>query len=343
MSPSTEIPQGFVNALWAHLDAAIQPWVEKRLRSFAKRHGVLKWIISTDFCIRDQHRPNDSFAFVILPADEKFEETQDLLRGLPSRDLKDVKRIPAEIKDALRRGRAFTFCFVADRDRRLYVDVEAARRSLDDTIAMAEHWANAGRCGETIAKLRAMRAEASKANLNLRLLEDLTVTAALAAHIVTLICRLGPVERVGWVADRDRITECYSGIAATLFAINVAGCCHNLGLPEPKLGIFTQTSEDLWCDPFIRLADYVAGVAAWDPPVTNRVQPKIAELVRDVFADNRHLFLFHLAFYVPDGRPVIEVRRVAISTKPLPRKQRKSSNASSLRGRSRDLKTRNAN
>jgi hypothetical protein len=138
-----------------------------------------------------------------------------------------------------------TFCFVADRERRLYADAESARRSLDQTIAKMEAWKNADECSEIIGKVRAMREQANKVSLNLRLLEDLVVVSAIAAHLVALLCRLGPVELVGWAPDRDKIVECYSGIAQTLFAVNIATLCEKRDLQQPGLGFFTQTSRPL--------------------------------------------------------------------------------------------------
>jgi hypothetical protein len=112
-----------------------------------------------------------------------------------------------------------------------------------------------------------------------------------------LLCRHSAVELIGWAPDRDKITEAYAGIASTMFAVNVSAPCQKESLQEPKLGFFVQKNDDLWCDPYIRLADYVAGAAsACDPPVHNIVPEKIASLIREVFADNQYLFLFRIAF-----------------------------------------------
>jgi hypothetical protein len=329
--------RSFVDGLWVHLDAAFKPEAERRLAHFVRRQATTKWIIAADFCVRDQSRPNDSFAFVILPAGDRLRQTNALLSGLPRKDLKETRRIDPAIKRALCRGPVFTFCFVADRERRLYGDAKAARCSLDQTIAMMEAWKNADECSEVIGKVRAMREQTNKATLNLRLLEDLAVVSAITAHLVALLCKLGPVELVGWAPDRDKIVECYSGIAQTLFAVNVSTLCEKRDLQQPGLGFFTQTSEDPWCDPMIRLADYVAGVAAWDPPVNNNVTPKIAELVTDIFADNRHLFLFRVAFRSLDGQARINIAQVRITKSPPLVRDRERRRMTPLRGMSRSL------
>lgn len=215
----------FVDGLWLHLQAAVSPLAEKRLAAFARQRGVTKWIIATDFCIRDKSRPNDSFAFVIFPAGQKLEETNKMLAGLPARDLKDVKRIPPSLERILRKGRVFTFSFVADCFRRLFLSPDVARRSIDDTIAMMEKWENARACENIIAKVRAMRTEANKANLNTRLLEDIIVTTAIVSYIVMLLCRYSLAELIAWAPDRDKITESHRGIASTMFAVNVSALC----------------------------------------------------------------------------------------------------------------------
>lgn len=125
-----------VDALWKHLRAAFGHDVTRKLTKFVNRQAASKWIIAADFCIRDVKRPNDSFAFVILPAGKRQGQTDALLKGLPSSDLKSSKRIDPSIKRALTKGNTFTICFVADRDRRLYATAEQARASLDRTLEM---------------------------------------------------------------------------------------------------------------------------------------------------------------------------------------------------------------
>ncbi len=303
----------FIDAFWSQLEAAVGPHAEKRLAAFVSQHGVRKWIIATDFCIRDKDRPNDSFAFVVFPAGERLAEVQKQLLRLPARDLKDVKKIPESIIRFFKSGRVFTFCFAADRVRRLFLDPDAARRSIDDTISMIKNWKNADACQKIIADVCSMRAEANKKNLNTRLLEDIIITVAIVSYIAVLLHKYSAAENIGWSPDRDKITESYRGIASTLFAINVSALCQNLKLSEPKLSFFIQDSGELWCDPYIRLADYAAGAtAAWDPPTHDAVPPKIACLIRSAFADNRYLFFFRVAFYTQEKQCFVEIRRVAV-------------------------------
>jgi hypothetical protein len=327
----------FVDGFWSHLDAAASPYAEKRLAAFARQRGVKKWIIATDFCIRDQFRPNDSFAFVVFAAGEKFHETEKMVSKLSGRDLKKVKRIPPSIRRTLRSGRVFTFCFMADRQRRLYMRPEVARHSIDATITMMENWQNADACDPIISKVRAMRIEANKANLNTTLLENVIVTAAIVSYIALLLCRHSSAELIGWAPDRDKITEAYGGIAQSLFAVNVSALCQREQIKEPNLGFFIQKDDDLWCDPYIRLADYVAGLAAWDPPANNAVPEKISSLIRDVVASNRYLFVFRMAFHAAGDQCLCEIRRLSINRLDGTHRQPSRPALTQLRGRSKQL------
>jgi hypothetical protein len=126
-----------------------------------------------------------------------------------------------------------------------------------------------------------------------------------------------------------------------MFAVNVSALCQREKIPEPKLDFFVQENDDLWCDSYIRLADYVAGAAsAWDPPVHDVVPTKIASLIKGAFADNRYLFVFRIAFHAVDNQCQCEIRHVAIRSRPVgPRQQgrRNRLGVTPLQKRSRQL------
>jgi hypothetical protein len=329
----------FVDGLWKQLQDAFAPHAEKRLARFIRQRHVTKWIIAADFCVEDLGRPNDSFAFVILPAGERFEETQDFLRRIPKRDLKQVKRAPQSIVRLLRKGRVFSICFVADRERRLFTDASWARRSMDETIAMMKSWKNASELHDVIQQFERARNELNKKSINLKLLANIILTASFAAFIAALLSKHGSAELIGWVPDRDKITEAYDKIGQTMFWVNVSAICQQFSIREPKLGLFHQTDDDLWCDPFIRIADYLAGAGAagWDQPQA-KLPIKVAKFIKDVFPDNPYLFIFPIAFGMIDGQFRCFVFRAKISKKPFgPHQQGKgrTERTAPIRGRSR--------
>jgi hypothetical protein len=128
-----------------------------------------------------------------------------------------------------------------------------------------------------------------------------------------------------------------------MHSINVASLCVRHLITQPSLGIFVQDEQDLWCDPYIRVADYVAGTgAAWDPPEVDAVPEKIKLVLEGAFADNPNLAPMRLAMgYDELGQFICEIAGVDISNRPhLLQRQSGERHAGvyRLRGRSRVLK-----
>jgi hypothetical protein len=312
---------GFVDSLWQRVEASISKDVENKFARFLKQRGVTKWIISTDFCIGDKARAKDAFAFVVFPAGDELNATMERLNRVPKKDLKETRLRPSsELMRLLRKGKIFSFCFLSERENKLFTDAVAARTCLDNSIALMESWENRERCQDIIKKVRAMRTEANKSSLSLKLLTHIILCCALAAFIAALITKHGKAELIGWVPDRDRITEAYSNIAPILFSVNVAALSERMKFQQPKLGIFTQKNDNLWCDPYIRVADFVAGAAAaFNPPDLGLVSPKIASMMQ-TFADNPYLAIFLLKFDVDGQICQTSVSRLAISRRPFNRR-----------------------
>jgi hypothetical protein len=238
----------------------------------------------------------------------------------------------------LRKGKIFTVCFVVDRDRKLFLDADDVRRGLDKSIEMMMNWSNADECEETIKKTRIFRQELNKKNVNINLVANIITSAMFASYITYLISKYSSPKSIGWMPDRDSITDSFNGIAHTIYSINSSAFCQRSSISVPIIGICTQNDADLWCDPYIRVADYVAGAAAaWDPPTNDKVPEKIAVLIKEAFSDNKYLYLFRVAFSVTkNSRFGCRVSRIGIS-----RSQRFgrrfSKSMISLRGISREI------
>ncbi|MFS3137024.1 hypothetical protein ACLRDC_16925 [Gluconacetobacter sacchari] len=140
------------------------------------------------------------------------------------------------------------------------------------------------------------------------------------------------------MSDRDKITEAYNAVSDTLWVINASALCQKLNIKEPQFGLIKQNDADLWCDMYIRIADYVAGIAAWDPPNTNSLSKKIISLIEKVFSGNRYLGLFRVAFFVVDNKYFnVKISRVAINKATHQAARRSHKKAQSLRGLSRKI------
>jgi hypothetical protein len=67
-------PEQFVDMLVEYLFAAIDGAARDAFTAFVTAAGRTKWIIAADFCIADDTRPNDVFAFTVFPYDASLPE-----------------------------------------------------------------------------------------------------------------------------------------------------------------------------------------------------------------------------------------------------------------------------
>src|SRR5450830_980400 len=74
--------------------------------------GVTKWYISADFCLHDKDRPNNVFAFSIIPHDAMFESIKDEIRTAIPKDWKKSKNILPAAVAFLADRRRFHIAFV---------------------------------------------------------------------------------------------------------------------------------------------------------------------------------------------------------------------------------------
>jgi hypothetical protein len=284
---------GSTDYLIERINESFSMRAEKRLATFIRQRSVRKWIISTDFCIKDKDRPNDSFAFVIFPAEKHLQSSSEMVKKMTKKDLKDVKVIPESIVRVLRKGKVFTVCFAIDRHRKYFSDSDDVRVGLDRSIEIMKAWENADECRSVIEDMEKFRNELNKKSLKVNLVSDIVLSALLVSYLPFMLTKCSLATDIGWMPDRDNITESFEGIVHTMYSVNTSSLCQKANLPVPKLGIMTQNNNDLWCDPFIRVADYVAGAAAaWDPPINDRVPEKIASLL------TRALLTINIYFYL---------------------------------------------
>jgi len=271
--------------------------------TFLAARGSTKWMIATDWCIRDDTRHNDAFAFTIFPYDAEFAAIQaDINKTLP-KDIKNVKVVDGDMARLLKSDRRFTFCFIPRRDRRLFADLATAQKGMDYTIGMMKAWIDADKHTTIIREMEALRQEMQAKNFNIKLLEDIVLTAVFVGFIASLIAKHSKPEIIGWFPDRDKITQAYRSIANTLSSINFSAFCQQhdithanaqivIGIPDA-----TDTTNGLWFDPLIRIPDYIAGaVAAYDLE-TNQVDgknPKFLQIIEEVIADTYTIKLIRL-------------------------------------------------
>jgi hypothetical protein len=236
--------------------------------------GVTKWYIAADFCLHDKDRPNNVFAFSIIPHDVMFESIKDEIRTAIPKDWKKSKNILPTAITFLADRRRFHIAFVFPQPPAVFnngpgsdpraIARESISLSVDQLIAK-------GRSADSVRRLKALRQESMANAFNVELLADVFMLMHLFCFVTLLLARERTVQIVGWLPDRDKMTTWCEGVIFDLAVENLAGVAEHFAVNIPQGGpLIALPTPDaaqnaMWFDELIRLPDYVAGIlAAWD-------------------------------------------------------------------------------
>lgn len=266
----TPIPE-FLNCLFSTFDqSAIIDF-----QAFLKNNpGVTKWQLAADFCLHDTDRPNNVFAFTLIPYDDYLSNINSEISSAIPKDIKRTTEIKEECLAFLRDTRRYHFGFVLKGSPKFFYNGDGscplaiARESLD---LLLKHLEVIGRSKENTRKIKLL-IQAAKANkFNVELLTDLMILISFFCFITLLLARERQVDVMGWFPDRDSMTTWCDGVIWDISNETLAGLSEyfNINLPFDKPIIGIPNPDDkvsaMWFDEFVRLPDYIAGIlSAWD-------------------------------------------------------------------------------
>lgn len=299
-------PEDFIKNIFTTFDGS----AINEFRAFLENNrGVKKWMIAADYCIHDTNRPNNAYAFTIIPYDAYPDQLKQEINASLPKDLKKTKKIDEAARDFLNHPRRFHIGFVLQGDPAVFNNgddtppLTVARQSVAATLAWAEEM---GRSSEAIRKLKLLKQESLANRFNHKLLADLYVLSYLFAFVSVLLARERHIDIVGWFSDRDRMTTWCEGVIWNLGTETVYGIAQRLNIPFPEgmpivaIPVLGASENPMWFDEFIRLPDYIAGIlAAWDFS-TNQLpmsgQNKYLRLAEDVVADSENMIVIKIRY-----------------------------------------------
>jgi hypothetical protein len=269
---------------------------------YIKDHRTDRWLLFSDYVLKQPHRPNDVFAFTLVPGGNYLPAFTRDFEATARRDFKDVKSVSEPMIRLLSDPRLFSFCFIVDPSRVLTRNVAAVRGMLDWSIARLEMKKDKDLREGELGKLKALRRKAATQGFNVRLFDNMILAATFAAFLSYLICSYRRATRIGWFSDRDDITASHQAFVHHLYASDVVAFCHRYlrGWAGPALGVNApvEPGGSLWCDAFLRVPDYLAGtVSAWNID-QDRIPSalKYRQILRDGIADHSNVQLIRVAF-----------------------------------------------
>jgi hypothetical protein len=314
---------GFVDMIVEHVLSAFdygQPSLYQNFAEFVAASGQTKWLLSADFCLHDDTRPNDVFAFTVFPYDADFEAINAEIMAVFPRDAKSTRDITPDMIAFLRSHRRFHFAFVVNRDRLFLPDVESARQAIDVTIDIMSRYKDVEDQRDAIARLRALRQEANANSFNYLLAQDMILMAAFGGIIALLLELEGRAEHVAFFPDRDDMTTAYKAIAYFLMAHNASSFALRRKVPEAQMALALPGPRDdgrrgIYADELVRIPDYIAAaVSGTELAQLNpaSVSQKAADLVGKAFVDSSNISIMRV-----DLSPLaLAARRIMIQSTP---------------------------
>jgi hypothetical protein len=289
---------------------------------FVTSHHTDRWLLFSDYVLSAPGRPNDVFAFTILPAGVYLESLTSDFQAFARRDFKDIKTVDERMLTLLSDPRAFTFSFLLDPERTVTRGAASLRGMLDRSIARLRAKRDAEARAGDISRLVLVRRKAASRGFNVKLLDNIILAAAFASFLTVCICDYRRAGRVGWFSDRDDITTAHGAFADFLFAGNVVAFSEKRfgGWSGPLLGLNgpVPPGEQLWCDAFLRVPDYFAGtLSAWDfeQGTLLDTHPKYRQVVEGAIAGRPNVRVQRLVFKHEGDRIAPFAQTIAITPK----------------------------
>lgn len=281
---------------------------QSSVREFLGKAGnATKWMIYSDYCLDDAHKPNDVISYVLMPflGEEKYQEIDAEIHKMQSSDIKHVRTVNSEFLAYLKSLPFFSFSFVVNDRKLLFGDTGVDRLSivldiLEKIKSQFEIWSeNASSYhpveyyDTSIRKLEKIYTELSSRK-NVKLMQDVLLIAFLGALYSSKILGMLPVvEIVGWFPDRDKSNSAYDGVIMDIFNVMLYNRIPNEGMLLAYSGV--DASVVPFYDNENRIVDYICGTIA-DYNIDENVvsKDKFSTVLKDLFADNSFCRIYRI-------------------------------------------------
>jgi hypothetical protein len=252
------------------------------------------WLISSDYVVGADDRPNDVFAFSIMPyVEELGAMRRRLSAGLP-RDIKGTRAFTAAAGHILRGPDVFHVPVVLPKDR-LLLGASGAMSVANGRKAGADFVRDAIGMERGIGTVKAMRKlerVTKTKGYNHRLLADVLLLALLFPALSIAVLRERRNARLSWMSDRDAMTQWADGALWHIAQLNLSGLAEAMfvELGDGRPGVCVPGADgSMWFDELVRLPDHMAGaLSAWDmvadEPTPASKTELVSDMLREVFA-----------------------------------------------------------
>ena len=280
--------------------------IREDFKEFLLNNGDKEWLIVTDYHMIDSSIYENYVAvFTILPGSNHFIDIETINKGLPKK-LSQSKVTQSDL-DFLKNLNHFTFAFIGEKDFRAAAPTaKDAKASIDASLKNMRKWKNADECSEVIKFVQRYRQDANGSGFNLKLHNQMTLTAATISAISLFIAKTLPLDVVYWFSDRDAIVSNFNSMVYTMVNLNLQSFAQKEKLREfyfvwPLDDAIPNASGKLKAlpmEPYIRIPDHFAAPIASSNFSAIDVQfldkEKYQRILENVAADSSNIVILRL-------------------------------------------------
>ena len=272
-----------------------------------KNSKISKWLMFSDYCLDDKNKSNDVMTFVLMPfeSEAKYSEMQQKIHEMQPSDIKKTNTVNKAFLSYLKSENMLIFSFLFD-DRKHFLALshnqclEGVKRTLQTIYDCYEGWKRTAdnedilkHYNKVVSKIKQLLATLNGKNPDIKLLNDILITAFLGAYVSAKVLENLSIEIFGWFSDRDKVISGKDNIIVPIFNFYQ----HNmLGGKQFKFCTFTPDDKvEPFFDDFNRIADVVTGaIADYNLEENYITADKVKTVLIHLLADNKQVFIFRI-------------------------------------------------
>lgn len=275
-------------------------------RNFFARHSdIKKWFISSDYCIGDKDKANNTMCISIIPYTKYFPDMKSEIAKLAPKDIKKSKSVNDNFVKYLADGNSFHLCFLITDFSGLGDTREDIGQMADSLVEMYKGWLSttpeaAASYQAIIKKLKFLKQETMGKGFNIDLFRNMYFLVFMVSYYLYCIKKWTRADTAGWFSDRDSMISGFKGLAFDLLGMHFHSLCEAGKIAsdgfDMAIGV-PESAGKMWYDELVRIPDYIAGAFADFDMSTNVCKDKFLPLVEDFGTVDDAFLLMKIGFH----------------------------------------------
>ncbi len=279
------------------------------------------WNVFSDYCIAEEKKANDSFAFAVVLNHDTQANIEEYIAAVAPSDLKGSRSASEGLIRYLKSPVVFSVSYVVERQSRIlrdYITDENIIAALPDlreviTLIMRDAPTTTPYYTAVDKRLAAFEQEMKRKKRNSNLARQMFLCAAFAASLFLHLDAKKDPRAIRWISDRDAMFDKFDRVTFDLAFIYFQLMRSQTGkvsyYPELQFGMPGWDGKNEYNE-FIRLPDYLAGTAAdISLPSMTFTHDKFHPIFDNVFVNAPNAAVIE----VLGGKEKITARRIGFS------------------------------